>query len=119
MPRKRPKALVGKTYEYETGCGTLYVVINRDDIGIAEIFSKLGKTGGCGAAVTEGLSRLAVLALRNNATPQSIIKHLKGITCWRENGFGLDKVLSCPDAIGKAIELNIKEEEVKNEGSKD
>jgi len=109
-PRKRPKRLHGVTYEIQTGCGSLYVTINEDENGLPfEIFARLGKAGGCASAQTEGLGRSASLILRCGIDPREIVKHYKGISCDRQIGIGKNKVLSCPDAIGKALELYLKE----------
>jgi ribonucleoside-diphosphate reductase alpha chain len=52
----------------------------------------------------DAISRLISLAMRAGVSTEAITKHLRGIRCpspaWTENGV----VLSCPDAIGLAIE---------------
>ncbi|MCX8176014.1 MAG: TSCPD domain-containing protein, partial [Candidatus Bathyarchaeota archaeon] len=109
-PKKRPKMLHGVTYEIQTGCGSLYVTINEDENGLPfEVFARLGKAGGCASAQTEGLGRSASLILRCGIDPKEIVKHYKGISCDRQIGVGKNKVLSCPDAIGKALELYLQE----------
>ncbi|MGP3666874.1 MAG: vitamin B12-dependent ribonucleotide reductase [Candidatus Bathyarchaeota archaeon] len=109
-PKKRPKMLRGVTYEIQTGCGSLYVTINEDENGLPfEVFARLGKAGGCASAQTEGLGRSASLILRCGIDPREIVKHYKGISCDRQVGIGKNKVLSCPDAIGKALELYLQE----------
>ncbi|RLG91988.1 MAG: ribonucleotide-diphosphate reductase subunit alpha [Candidatus Hecatellales archaeon] len=123
-PRKRPEKTFGVTYEIQTGCGSLYVTINEDENGLPfEIFARLGKAGGCASAQTEGLGRSASLILRCGIDPREIVKHFKGISCDRPCGVGPNKILSCPDAIGKALERYLREkalfkdeEKEKNEG---
>jgi ribonucleoside-diphosphate reductase alpha chain len=107
VPRKRPKATTGTTTRVSTGCGSLYITINSDEEGICEVFSSLGKAGGCASAQLEAISRLISLALRSGIDASSIVKHLRGIRCpsiaWEEG----HAVLSCPDAIGGVLEKQI------------
>jgi ribonucleoside-diphosphate reductase alpha chain len=104
-PRPRPDTLLGVTKEMKTSCGKLYVTINRDRQGIFEIFNQMGKAGGCAASQSEAIGRLVSLALRSGVQPDQIVKQLKGISChlpaWGGNG---GKILSCADAVSKAIE---------------
>ncbi|MCC6346496.1 MAG: TSCPD domain-containing protein, partial [Nitrospirales bacterium] len=69
-----------------------------------EVFTNIGKAGGCAASQAEAIGRLISLALRSNVEPEEIWKQMKGISChqtsWTEGG----KILSCADAIAKALE---------------
>jgi ribonucleoside-diphosphate reductase alpha chain len=68
-----------------------------------EIFTRMGKAGGCAASQSEAIGRLVSLSLRSGIEPDEIVKQLMGISChmpaW-ENG---NRVLSCSDAISKAV----------------
>jgi ribonucleoside-diphosphate reductase alpha chain len=103
-PRPRPGVTSGFTFRIATGCGNLYLTINECEKGIPfEIFTQMGKAGGCAASQSEAIGRLVSLALRSNIQPDAIVKQLTGISCHQptwENGC---QTTSCADGIGKAI----------------
>jgi ribonucleoside-diphosphate reductase alpha chain len=99
----RSPVLRGETREKVTGCGSLYVTMNEDDFGPREVFASMGKAGGCASASTEAIGRLISLAFRYGVPPDKIVKQLRGIRCHVPLGFGPNQILSCPDAIGKAL----------------
>ena len=104
-PRPRPEMLIGRTIEMHTGCGKMYITINQDGEGnIFELFTSIGKAGGCAQSQCEAIGRLASLALRSGSKPEPIIKQLKSIHCHRKNGFGPYAVYSCADAVARAME---------------
>jgi ribonucleoside-diphosphate reductase alpha chain len=113
-PRKRPKVTRGVTERVNTGCGYIYVTVNFDQQGISEVFSTLGKAGGCAAAQLEAISRLTSLALRSGIDVDSIVKHLRGIRCpsiaWEQG----HAILSCADAIASVLEKYIREKTATN-----
>ncbi len=106
-PRARPERTIGVTERVKIGCGNLYVTVNSDEKGICEVFTSLGRAGGC-PSQSEATARLVSMALRAGVDVQEIIDQLKGIRCMstikRGAMSGGIKVLSCPDAIGKVIE---------------
>ncbi|UCH84253.1 MAG: vitamin B12-dependent ribonucleotide reductase [Candidatus Latescibacterota bacterium] len=107
VPRKRPEFLEGKTRKKPTGCGNLYVTINGDRSGPFELFAQIGKAGGCAASQAEAIGRLISLALRAGVDPTAIVKQLRGVRCpspaWDDGKL----VLSCSDAISKALEQHL------------
>jgi len=113
-PRKRPKVTTGVTERVNTGCGYIYVTVNFDSQGISEVFSTLGKAGGCAAAQLEAISRLTSLALRSGIDIDSIVKQLRGIRCpsiaWEQG----HAILSCADAIASVLEKYIREKTATN-----
>jgi len=103
-PRKRDRITSGLTERVSTGCGHIYVTVNRDENGVCEVFSSLGKAGGCASAQLEAISRLISLSLRSGIDMSAIVKHIKGIRCPSIAWDGGHAVLSCPDAIGGVLE---------------
>lgn len=109
IPRKRPDQMQGTTYKIETGYGSLFVTVNRDENEQPfEVFATIGKTGGFFAAKSEAICRLISVALRSGIHPQIIIDQIKGIRgpipYWRKEGM----VLSIPDAIAQVLEQAIR-----------
>lgn len=90
----------GKTYQFNTGCGKIYITINNNkDNKPVELFCRIGKAGGCSSSQSEGIGRLASLALKNNIPPEKVAFQLKSISCHRPEG----KILSCSDAVAWAL----------------
>ena len=103
-PRERPRQIPGLTERVRTGHGNMYVTVNFSDSGEPfEVFSTLGKAGGCDSAQLEAISRLVSLALRSGISARDVVTQLRGITCcpaW-DNG---TLVRSGPDAVALALE---------------
>ncbi|OGP89436.1 MAG: ribonucleoside-diphosphate reductase, adenosylcobalamin-dependent [Deltaproteobacteria bacterium RBG_16_47_11] len=114
-PKERQELIQGSTRKVRTGCGNLYITVNEDEEGnLFEIFNQIGKAGGCAASQSEAIGRLASLAFRSGIEPEVVVRQLKGISChmpvWHQQG----KILSCADAIAKAIEWHL---QMKNSAS--
>jgi ribonucleoside-diphosphate reductase alpha chain len=107
VKRDRPKALQGWTYQMQTGCGPIYITINEDRAGLFELFTTMGKAGGCAASQCEAIGRMVSLAWRSGVQARQVIRQLLGISCHSPSGFGDNKVLSCSDAVAKAIQSHM------------
>jgi ribonucleoside-diphosphate reductase alpha chain len=108
-PRTRPKKTTGFTFLMHTGCGKMYVTINEDERGACEVFTQLGKSGGCTSSQSEAIARLISLSLRSGIDQQDIIDQLKGIRCPSPTLAEGGAILSCADAVAKALEAYMKE----------
>ncbi len=111
VKRDRPRALTGSTYQMETGCGPLYVTINEDEAGLFELFTTMGKAGGCAASQCEAIGRLVSLAWRSGVQARQAVKQMIGITCHKPAGFGENRITSCADAVAKAIQMHMADHE--------
>lgn len=107
VKRERPKALKGWTYQMQTGCGPLYITVNEDKNGLFELFTTMGKAGGCAASQSEAIGRMVSLAWRSGVQARQVIKQLLGISCHCPTGFGDNRILSCADAVAKAIQAHM------------
>jgi ribonucleoside-diphosphate reductase alpha chain len=103
-PRPRPEVTSGMTKKYKIGnCGKLYVTVNSDENGICEVFINTGEEG-C-TALTEAVGRLISIAIRSGIDIESVKKQVEGIRCITCIADDETHVLSCPDAMGKAIDF--------------
>jgi len=111
VKRDRPRALTGSTYQMQTGCGPLYVTINEDEAGVFELFTTMGKAGGCASSQCEAIGRLVSLAWRSGIQARQAVKQMIGITCHKPAGFGENRITSCADAVAKAIRMHMADHE--------
>ena len=111
VPRQRPGSVSGLTDRVRTGHGNMYVTLNFDEQGRPfEVFTTLGKAGGCDSANLEAISRLISLALRSGIDPSQVVAQLKGITCcpvWD----GGTLVRSTPDAVALVLSSRLEGDE--------
>lgn len=104
-PKPRPEIILGTTTKVGTGCGNLYITVNQDEEGsLFEVFTQMGKAGGCAASQLEAVGRLVSLALRGGIDLKIIVEQLKGIRCPSPSWANGKKIFSCADAISRVLE---------------
>jgi ribonucleoside-diphosphate reductase alpha chain len=107
-PRPRPEVIMGTTTKVATGCGNLYVTINIDEEGRPfELFTQMGKAGGCAASQLEAIGRLVSLAFRSGIEVKSIIEQLRNIRCPSPSWEKGQRIFSCADAIARVVERRL------------
>ncbi|MFH1692487.1 MAG: vitamin B12-dependent ribonucleotide reductase [Candidatus Omnitrophota bacterium] len=117
-PRPRPEVVIGTTTKVSTGCGNLYVTINTDqDNKPFEVFTQMGKAGGCAASQLEAIGRLVSLAFRSGVDVKVIIEQLRGIRCPSPSWEKGCRIFSCADAIARVIERRLLNDKVEPQSS--
>jgi ribonucleoside-diphosphate reductase alpha chain len=107
-PRPRPEVIIGTTTKVSTGCGNLYITINVDEDGRPfELFTQMGKAGGCAASQLEAIGRLVSLGFRSGIEVKSIIEQLRNIRCPSPSWEKGQRIFSCADAIARVIEKRL------------
>ncbi len=108
----RPEVLTGRTYCQRTGCGKVYVTVNRDaDGNVFELFIRAAKAGGCMAAQTETIGRLVSWQARHGLDVSGLPHYIKGISC--KERLGKEGAQSCADAIARVLEQDEADQPVK------
>ncbi|MGA2774957.1 MAG: vitamin B12-dependent ribonucleotide reductase [Candidatus Omnitrophota bacterium] len=108
VPRPRPEVIIGTTTKVATGCGNLYVTINVDEEGRPfELFTQMGKAGGCAASQLEAVGRLVSLGFRSGIEVKAIIEQLRNIRCPSPSWEKGQRIFSCSDAIARVIERRL------------
>lgn len=113
---KRAPVTHGSNRKVPNGCGNLMVYIGGNKKDTHEITARLGKGGGCAAAQTEAIARMASIAMQHGAPPEKIANQLGGIRCHvtalhksEHTGNRPRIITSCGDAISVALEEHLAE----------
>ena len=108
VPRRRPEVINGTTTKVSTGCGNLYITINSDEEGRPfEVFTQMGKAGGCASSQLEAISRLVSLTFRTGIEVRSVIEQLRNIRCPSPSWEKGVRIFSCADALARVIEKRL------------
>lgn len=113
---KRASVTHGSNRKIPNGCGNLMVYIGGNKDSVHEITARLGKGGGCAAAQTESIARMASIAMQHGAPPKKIANQLGGIRCHVTSMYRSEHtqnkpriIASCGDAISVALSEHIAE----------
>jgi ribonucleoside-diphosphate reductase alpha chain len=116
---ERPMKVSGSTYKLMTPVGTAFITINHDaDEAPMEVFINIGRAGSDVQAMAEALGRLISKSLKFSSTISAqdramvIIDQLKGIGGTRPVGFGANRITSLPDAVAKALIMDMGIQEI-------
>lgn len=108
--RPRPDVVRGATHRVETPVGTAFITVNFDSDGEPlELFVNIGRAGSDVLAMAESMGRMISLVLRTPSPlsqrekVQQLVGQLRGIAGSRSYGFGVNRVLSLPDAISQVL----------------
>lgn len=107
--KPRPIITEGKTHKVKTGCGSLYVTVNIVEGLPFEIFTRLGKSGGCAYTQVEAISRLVSAVLRLGGDVKDIVHQLSGLRCNSPIYHEGSQILSCPDGVAYVLKKYIAE----------
>lgn len=114
----RPEFVHGVTIRMKTGCGSLYITINDIDGRPYEVFLQLGKAGGCSNGLTEVIGRTVSLLFKGGYELDKVVHQFSGVACpspiWHEG----EQILSCADAVAKALRKWGKEQLIGGENGK-
>ena len=103
-PPKRPKSYTSTSEKFSTGCGDIFVHISVDEDGNpVELFASMGKAGGCSNAMLEAVGKATSIGLRCGIDPKEFVKQYVGIRCPSPTWDNGEQILSCIDAMGKAL----------------
>ena len=89
------------------------MTINVDEAGKPfELFTQMGKAGGCAGSQLEAVGRLVSLAFRSGIEVKSIIEQLRNIRCPSPSWEKGQRIFSCADAIARVIERRLSQSPV-------
>lgn len=104
-PRALPhNRLPAKGFSRQTPTGKITLFVREVENKPFDVFVILGRAGSDITAFTEAIGRLLSIALRCNIPVGILAENLIGLGGRTSIGFGAERVLSVPDAIGKILQ---------------
>ena len=109
---ERPRRVKGETTAIKTGCGNLYLTQSLPEEEYQEVFTRLGKCGGCALSFLDGIGRLITFLLNAGVEKEVIVHAFLGLRCPNPTWDGNKQVLSCLDGIAQILkgETNVDSE---------
>jgi len=101
--KKRPKTVDGSVTKIKLTCGNAYITIGTVDGKIFEVFTNVGKAGGCTTCMLQSLTTAVTMGIRNGVPLEVFIKKMIGQGCPSMTYDEGAKYLSCVDAIGQVL----------------
>lgn len=113
--KKRPDTLEGKTEKVLTGCGNLYITINKDEKSDpCEVRLQIGKSGSCVRSLLEVIGiqwSIMLQHIEKDVIVKSLKKNVRGVSCGQEFRLDDKRYSSCIDKIAQRMLVEMKEEE--------
>ena len=78
----------------------MYIIVNADDGQVREVLCKLGKAGGCAAALLEVVGRLVSVALQHGVPLAVLAQQCAGIRCHQHQG---EIIQCCVSHVGNRL----------------
>jgi ribonucleoside-diphosphate reductase alpha chain len=105
LPSANPTGkLPANSYSANTPEGRMYLFVREKDAKPFDIFVILGRAGSDITAFTEAIGRLLSICFRSSIPIDILAENLMGLGGRTSMGFGPERILSVPDAIGKFLE---------------
>ena len=115
MAKKRPDVLKGTTEKIITGCGSMYLTINKnEEEEPCEVRIQIGKSGSCARSLLEVIGVYQSILLQhvdNDIIVKKLKKHLRDVNCGAEFRIGDKRYGSCIDKFAHRLLQELKEEE--------
>ena len=114
MDWKRPKVLPSTTHHIETSCGTLHLILVKEDNKLVEIRATIGKNGVCPNVMLDTICKLTSMYLQSPEPRYKIVKKMKkqfvDMNCGQPFTYEGDNYSGCHDLIMKIVVGELEEQ---------